>query len=143
MIKRREFIASGILFLAGCSQTRSSSSPTDTATKNTDSRQTRDFSLPDLRIGNSRSRPVVVSVEFQPEGKSESTLSMTLTVPSEEKILWNDSKIFDESGQVRANLLNEDIEPAEASWNGDNESNNRGIEIDIDLDELEVMTLVA
>jgi hypothetical protein len=65
---------------------------------------------------------------------------LTIRVPSEEKILWGDSKIFDDPGRVRASLPNEDIEPAEASWNGDNEINNRGIEIDIDPDKLEILT---
>lgn len=143
MVKRRGFLAGGIVALAGCSQSNSSGSPTDTATKNTDSQQAKDFSLPDLWVGNSRGQPVVVSVEFQPDGEPKPTLSMTLTVPSEEKLLWDDSKIFDDPGRVRAALPNEDIEPAEASWNGDNEINNRGIEIDIDPDKLEILTQVA
>lgn len=154
MIKRRGFLAGGIVALAGCSQLNSSGSPTGTdvvptdsptgtEVDDSDSTPTTDWSLPDLWIGNSRGQAVVVSVEFQPDGDQEPTLSMTVRVPSEEKILWDDSKIFDDSGQVRASLPNEDIEPAEASWNGDNDIDNRGIEIDINSDELEIFTIVA
>jgi hypothetical protein len=143
MIKRRGFLAGGIVALAGCSQLNSSSSPTDTAAKNTDSHPTEDHSLPDLWIGNPRGQPVVVSVEFQPEGEPEPTLSMMVRVPSDDKILWDDSKIFDDPGRVRASLPNEDIEPAEASWNGDNDIDNRGISIDIQPDEINVLTIVA
>ena len=143
MIKRREFLAGGIVALAGCSQLNSSGSPTDTAAKNTDSQPTEDYSLPDLWVGNSRGQSVVVSVEFHPDGDPEPTLSMTVRVPSEEKILWDDSRIFDDPGQVRASLPNEDIEPAEASWNGDNDIDNRGISIDIQPDEINVLTIVA
>ena len=143
MIQRREFLAGGIVYLAGCSQLNSSGSPADTTSKNTDSQPTEDHSLPDLWIGNTRGQSVVVSVELQPDGEPEPTLSMTVRVPSEEKILWDDSKIFDDPGLVRASLPNEDIEPAEASWNGDNEIDNRGISIDIQPDEINVLTIVA
>ena len=143
MVKRRELLAGGILFLAGCSQLKRSSSPTDTAAKNTDSQPTEDYSLLDLWVGNSRGQAVVVSVEFHPDGDLEPTLSMMVRVPADDKILWGDSKIFDDPGQVRASLPNEDIEPAEASWNGDNDIDNRGIEIDINSDELEIFTIVA
>ena len=143
MIQRREFLAGGIVLLAGCSQLNSSGSPTDTTATHTDSQPTEDHSLPDLWIGNTRGQSVVVSVELQPDGEPEPTLSMTVRVPSEEKILWDDSKIFDDPGQVRASLPNEDIEPAEASWNGDNEIDNRSISIDIQPDEINVLTIVA
>lgn len=143
MIQRREFLAGGIVLLAGCSQLNSSGSPTDTTATHTDSQPTEDHSLPDLWIGNTRGQSVVVLVELQPDGEAEPTLSMTVRVPSEEKILWDDSKIFDDPGQVRASLPNEDIEPAEASWNGDNEIDNRGISIDIQPDEINVLAIVA
>jgi len=143
MIHRREFLAGGIVFLAGCSQLSSSGSPNDAAANNTDSQPTEDHSLPDLWIGNTHGKSVVASVELQPDGEPAPALSMTVRVPSEEKILWDDSKIFDDPGQVRASLPNEDIEPAEASWNGDNEIDNRGISIDIQPDEINVLTIVA
>jgi hypothetical protein len=154
MIKRREFLAGGIVALAGCSQLNSSGSPTGTDVVTTDSptgnevddsdsSPTTDWSLPDLWVGNSRGQSVVVSVEFHPDGDPEPTLSMTVRVPADDKILWGDSKIFDDPGQVRASLPNEDIEPAEASWNGDNDIDNRGISIDIQPDEINVLTIVA
>ena len=131
MINRRAFLAGGLVLLSGCNQAKSIVT------------QEEDHTLSDLWIGNSHEQPVVVMVEFQQEGEPEPTLSLTVRIPSKEKILWDDSKIFDDPGQVRADLPNEDIEPAEASWNGDNDIDNRGIEINIDTDELKILTQVA
>ena len=70
---------------------------------------------------------------------------MSVLVPSDEGVFWENIPALDEEGQVTASMEMGDGETLEdeLDWHGDTIDDNRGIEVSFDDEELAVRRRVA
>jgi hypothetical protein len=151
---RRTLLAATASLLAGCAGFESGSTPTEpsdtwtpepTDTGESISTPPEEWRLADLIIGNRGEEARTPTVRFVPDSGSEATLAVSVLVPSDEGVLWENIPALDEEGQVMASVETGDGETLEdeLDWHGDTIDDNRGIEISFDDEELAVRRRVA
>jgi hypothetical protein len=151
---RRTLLAATAGLLAGCTGLESGSTPTEpsdtwtpepTDTGESTPTPSEEWRLADLRIGNRGEEARTPTVRFVPDSGSEATLAVSVLVPSDEGVLWENIPALDEEGQVMASVETGDGETLEdeLDWHGDTIEDNRGIEVSFDDEELAVRRRVA
>ena len=151
---RRTLLAATAGLLAGCAGLESGSTPTEpsdtwtpkpTDTGESTSTPPEEWRLADLIIGNRGEEARTPTVRFVPGSGSEATLAVSVLVPSDEGVFWENIPALDAEGQVTASVETGDGETLEdeLDWYGDTIEDNRGIEISFDDEELAVRQRVA
>ena len=151
---RRALLAAIAGLLAGCTGLESGSTPTEpsdtwtpepTDTGESTPTPSEEWRLVDLRIGNGGEEARTPTVRFVPDSGSEATLAVSVLVPSDEGVFWENIPALDEEGQVTASVETGDGETLEdeLDWHGDTIEDNRGIEISLDDEELTIRRRVA
>jgi len=154
ILNRRTLLAATAGLLAGCTGLESGSTPTEpsdtwtpkpTDTEEATSTPPEKWRLADLIIGNRGEEARTPTVRFVPDAGSEATLAMSVLVPSDEGVLWENIPALNAEGQVTASVETGDGETFEdeLDWHGDTIDDNRGIEISFDDEELAVRRRVA
>ena len=151
---RRTLLAATVGVLAGCTGLESGSTPTEpsdtwtpkpTDTEEATSTPPEKWRLADLIIGNRGEEARTPTVRFVPDAGSEATLAVSVLVPSDEGVSWENIPALDEEGQVTASVEPGDGETLEdeLDWHGDTVDDNRGLSISFDEEELAVRRRVA
>jgi len=151
---RRTLLAATAGLLAGCTGLESGSTPTEpsdtwtprpTDTGESTSTPPEGYRLRDLFIYNRGEETRTLSVRVVPDSGSEATLKLSLQVPVEERVIWENIPALDAEGRVTASVETGDGETLEdeLDWHGDTADDNRGVYIGFDEAELEVERRVA
>ena len=151
---RRTILAATVGVLAGCTGLESGSTPTEpsdtwtpepTDTRESTSTPPDEYRLADLWIGNGAEEARTPTVQFVPDSGSEETLAVSVLVPPDEGVIWENIPALDAEGRVTASVETGDGETFEdeLDWHGDTIEDNRGIEISFDEEELTIRRRVA
>lgn len=146
---KRELLAGCLALISGCVGLPSSDnteSPENTETvKNTDMEHEEDYSITDLRINNRRDQTVTVTVTLIPDGDTEPSLELSVRLPPEGEIEWEDNPLLDDPGRVTVTVENGSSEPEqdEDDWRGDTIDDNRELLVLVGEEGIKVRQPVA
>ena len=151
---RRTILTATAGLLTGCTGLESGSTPTEPSETRTPeptdsgeatSTPPEGYRLRDLFIYNSSEEARTPTVRFVPDAGSGAALELSLQVPVEERVIWENIPALDAEGKVTASMEAGDGEALEdeLDWRGDTPDDNRGVYIGFDETELEVERRVA
>ena len=151
---RRTLLAATAGLLAGCTGLEPGSTPTEpsdtwtpkpTDTGEATSTPPEKWRLADLIIGNRGEEARTPTVRFVPDAGSEATLEVSVLVPPDEGVIWENIPALDAEGKVTASVETGDGETFEdeLDWHGDTVDDNRGLSISFDEEELTIRRRVA